>query len=75
MVRGDSLTSFFWGSSEFFRDEVPFDVEESDRVGIAEDGVDERKLRRVSWKTRVGLCNRVRGTWTSHGTSCLRFKW
>ena len=38
MVRGDSLTSFFWGSSEFFRDEAPFDVEESDRVGIAEDG-------------------------------------
>ena len=35
---GESFACFFGGGLEFFGGEAPFDVEESDRVGIAEDG-------------------------------------
>ena len=34
----EAFASFFGGCLEFFRGEAPFDVEESDRVGVAEDG-------------------------------------
>ena len=34
----EALACFFGGGLEFFRGEAPFDVEESDRVGVAEDG-------------------------------------
>ena len=35
---GEALASLFGGGFEFFRGETPFDVEESNRVGVAEDG-------------------------------------
>ena len=42
LVDGDegseTLASFFGGGLELFRSEAPFDVEESNRVGVAEDG-------------------------------------
>ena len=42
LVNGDegseALASFFGWGLEFFRGEAPFDVEESNRVGVAEDG-------------------------------------
>jgi hypothetical protein len=42
LVDGDegseALASFFGGGLEFFRGEASFDVEESNRVGVAEDG-------------------------------------
>ena len=42
LVNGDegseAFASFFGWGLEFFRGEAPFDVEESDRVGVAEDG-------------------------------------
>ena len=42
LVNGDegseALASFFGWGLEFFRGEAPFDVEESNRVGVTEDG-------------------------------------
>ncbi len=42
LVDGDegseTFASFFGGGLEFFRSEAPFDVEESNRVGVTEDG-------------------------------------
>ena len=35
---GETLACFFGGGLEFFRGEAPFDVEESNRVGVSEDG-------------------------------------
>ena len=35
---GETLASFFGGGLEFFRSEAPFDVEESNCVGVTEDG-------------------------------------
>ena len=34
----ETLAGFFGGGLEFFRGEAPFDVEESNRVGVTEDG-------------------------------------
>ena len=34
----ETLACFFGWSLEFLRGEAPFDVEESNRVGVAEDG-------------------------------------
>ena len=34
----ESFASFFGGGLKFFRGEAPFDVEESNRVGVAKDG-------------------------------------